>query len=115
VNQQRTQQVLASIQRVINLDFVLEDPPVDHHIGPRRPWYQVPRVVGQLGLILIHSSTSVGINERATDRDLDRRQCRETRGSKLQAVHRFCDPSNITGDHRVGVASITSHRDRVVD
>jgi hypothetical protein len=30
-------------------------------------------------------------------------------------IHELGDPSNTTGDHRVGAVRVTSHDDRVVD
>jgi hypothetical protein len=65
---------LVSIKRAIRLK--LEDPLAGDDIGPRRLRNQVPRAARQQGLVLLHSATPVGVRERATDRGLDRRQCR---------------------------------------
>jgi hypothetical protein len=64
---------LVSVKRAIHLEIVLEDPLVDDDIGPRRPRNQVPHVVRQQGLVLLHSATLVGVRERAMDRGRDRR------------------------------------------
>jgi hypothetical protein len=50
---------------------VLEDSLAGDDIGPRRLRDQVPRAVGQQGLILLHSVTPVAVRERATDRGRD--------------------------------------------
>jgi hypothetical protein len=64
---------LISIERVVRLELVLEDPLVGDDIGLRRSRNQVSRVVRQQGLVLLHSATPVGVHERATDRGRDRR------------------------------------------
>jgi hypothetical protein len=71
---------LVLIKRAIHLELVLEDPLADDGIGPRRPRNQVPRIVRQQGLVLLHSATPVGVHERATDRGRDRRQCQGSGG-----------------------------------
>jgi hypothetical protein len=55
---------LVSFKRVIRLELVLEDPLVGDDIGPRRPRNQVPRVVKQQGLVLLHSVMLVRVRER---------------------------------------------------
>jgi hypothetical protein len=67
---------LVTVKRVIHHELVIEDSLAGDDIGPRRPRNQVPRVVRQQGLILLHSATLVGVRERATDRGRDQRQCR---------------------------------------
>jgi hypothetical protein len=66
---------LVPVKRAIRLELVLEDPLVDDNIGTRRPRNQVPHVVRQQGLVLLHSVTLVGVHERATDRGQHHRQC----------------------------------------
>jgi hypothetical protein len=66
---------LVPVKRVIRLELVLEDPLVSDDIGTRRPRNQVPHVVRQQGLVLLHSATLVRVHERATDRGWHRRQC----------------------------------------
>jgi hypothetical protein len=55
----------------VRLELVLEDPLTGDDIDPRRPGDQVPCVVGQQGLVLLHSATLVGVHERATNRGRD--------------------------------------------
>jgi hypothetical protein len=62
---------LVPIKRAIRLELAFEDPLAGDDIGPRRPKNQVPRVVRQQGLVLLHSVTPVGVRERATDRGRD--------------------------------------------
>jgi hypothetical protein len=59
---------LVPVQTIICLELVLEDPLVGHHIGLRGPWYQISLVVGEHGLVLLHSA-GVGDNvgEAATE------------------------------------------------
>jgi hypothetical protein len=64
---------LVPIKRAIRLELVLEDTLASDDISPRRPRNQVPRVVRQQGLVLLHGATPVGIHERATDRGRDQR------------------------------------------
>jgi hypothetical protein len=73
---------LVPVKRAIRLELVLEDPLVGDDIGPKRPRNQVPRAVRQQGHVLLHSATPVGVHERATDRDQDRRQCRGSSGDR---------------------------------
>jgi hypothetical protein len=67
---------LVPIKRAIRFELVLEDLLVGDDIAPRRPRNQVPRVVRQQGLVLLHSVMPVGVHERATERGRDWRQCR---------------------------------------
>jgi hypothetical protein len=59
---------LVPVKKAIHLELVLEDPLAGDDIGPKRPRNQVPHAVRQQGLILLHSTTPVGVSERATDR-----------------------------------------------
>jgi hypothetical protein len=66
---------------------VLKDPLVGGDIGPRGPGTkshvagdQIPCVVGQQGLVLLHSTMPVGVPERATGRGQDWRQHRGSSG-----------------------------------
>jgi hypothetical protein len=103
---------LVSVQIIICLQVVLEDPLASHHIGPRWLWYQVPGAVGEQGLILLfYSTTPVGVNECAMDRGWDRRQCRRSVNGELQTLHRIGDPGSKTGDHWARAAGFTGHDD----
>jgi hypothetical protein len=53
---------LVSIKRAICLELVLEDPLTGDDIGPKRTRNQVPYVVRQQGLVLLHSETPVGVS-----------------------------------------------------
>jgi hypothetical protein len=48
---------LVSVKRAICLELMFENPLAGDDISPRRPRNQVPRVVGQQGLVLLHNST----------------------------------------------------------
>jgi hypothetical protein len=78
---------------------VLENPLAYYHIA-RRAEDQVPRVVRQHGLVLLHSVAPVGIAECATNRGRDRRQRQGSgsNGGKLRAIHGLGDPSSTTDD-----------------
>jgi hypothetical protein len=59
---------LVPVKRNIRPELMLEDPLTGDDIGPMRPSNQIPCVVRQQGLVLIHSATPVGVRERTTDR-----------------------------------------------
>jgi hypothetical protein len=107
---------LVTIKRAIRLELVLEDPLTGVDIGPRRPRNQVSRAVRQQGIVLLHSTTPMGVRECARDRGRDRRQCRGSgSGRELMTIYGLGDLGSTTGDHRVGVAGVTSHDGGVVD
>jgi hypothetical protein len=63
---------LVPIKRTVSLKLVLEDPLAGDDVGPWRPWYQVPCLIGQQGLVLLlHSAPPVGVGEHATNRGGD--------------------------------------------
>jgi hypothetical protein len=78
---------------------VLENPLAYYHIA-RRTEDQVPRVVRQHGLVLLHSVAPVGIAKCATNRGRDwrQRQGSGSDGRKLRAIHGLGDPSSTTDD-----------------
>jgi hypothetical protein len=55
---------IVPINRAIRLELMLEDSLAGDDIGPRRLRNQVPRVVRQQGLVLLHSATPVGVRAR---------------------------------------------------
>jgi hypothetical protein len=64
---------LVPVKRASHLELVLKDPLAGDDIGPRRLRSHVPHVVGQQGLVLLHSTMPVGVREHASDRGQDRR------------------------------------------
>jgi hypothetical protein len=75
---------LVPVKRAIRLELVLEVLLAGDDIGPRKPRKQVPRVVRQQGLILLlHSTTPVGVPEHATEGGRDRRHCQGSGGGRV--------------------------------
>jgi hypothetical protein len=64
-----------ALEGAICLELVLEHPLASHHIGLRRPWNEIPSVVGKkCRELLLHSCTPIGVGESNAVSPRDGRQ-----------------------------------------
>jgi hypothetical protein len=59
---------LVPLERIIRLEFVLEDPLAGEHFGLSGAWHEILGVVHQNStMFLFHSRSSIGIGQSATE------------------------------------------------